>query len=155
MACRGVHFALNDDERSALLAQEDDDARLEFVQEQIEEELWTDEPERGCETDKAWDAIHRALTDGSLDPGDRSLFSRDDYVMSLKTPAQVREIASFLASVTEALLRKGYDRIDAGGYDGHLGDEDFAYTWEWFQALRDFYVRAATAGHHVLFTVDQ
>jgi Domain of unknown function (DUF1877) len=167
MSCRGVHFALTDDERRALLAQAGDDERLEFVQEEIEERLFDDAPERVCETDKAWDAIHRALTDGSLDAGrgkhapanvilgGRSLYSGDDYIMSLKTPEQVREIALFLSSVTEEALRKGYNLIDAAEYAATLDDEDFDYTWHWFQALRDFYERTATSGHHVLFTVDQ
>jgi hypothetical protein len=167
MAGRGVHFALTNEECGVLVAHGDDEARLEFVQEEIEARLFDDEPARVCETDKAWDAIHRALTDGSLDPGrgspapasvilgGRSLYDGDDYFISLKTPERVREIAAFLHSVTEDVLRNGYDRIDADEYDEPLGDEDFAYTWQRFLELREFYERAARNGHHVLFTVDQ
>jgi hypothetical protein len=36
-----------------------------------------------------------------------------------------------------------------------VGDEDFAYTWEWFQDVRRLYQRAAAEGRHVLFTADQ
>lgn len=36
--------------------------RVEYLQEAIEEDLWTVDASRGEETDKAWDAGHRALT---------------------------------------------------------------------------------------------
>lgn len=60
-----------------------------------------------------------------------------------------------LARITEASLRASYDKIEAGEYDGEIGDDDFGYTWENFVALRDFWERAAEKGRSVLFTVDQ
>jgi len=41
-----------------------DEKRLDYIQEKIERP-WDQEPL--LETDKAWDAIHRCLTDGSLE----------------------------------------------------------------------------------------
>jgi hypothetical protein len=167
MACRGVHFALTDGELAQILACEDAHERLQMLQEEIEERLFAEAPDRVCETDKAWDAIHRALTDGSLSSGTedqaastailggRSLYDGEDYIMSLKTPEQVRRIAAHLGSVSEQDLRQGYERIDPADYGGEIGERDFGYTWEWFQGLQDFYRRAAGAGYHVLFTVDQ
>tara|TARA_R100000789_G_scaffold80776_1_gene75960 strand:+ start:876 stop:1169 length:294 start_codon:yes stop_codon:yes gene_type:complete len=56
MACRGVHFALTEEQRSQLLAiVESQGDVIGFIQEDIEE-LW--DTEWLCETDKAWDAIH-------------------------------------------------------------------------------------------------
>ena len=58
MACRGVHFALTVEEREQLLALvETQGDVIGFIQEDIEEQWDT---EWLCETDKAWDAIHRA-----------------------------------------------------------------------------------------------
>ena len=65
MACRAVHFSLDADQVAALKAV-DEDERVECVQETFEEELWSADASRAQETDKAWDAIHRSLTDGAL-----------------------------------------------------------------------------------------
>lgn len=64
MACRGVHFAIDNKAYEKLLTAGSDDAVIEIVQEEIEEE-WDEKWLR--ETDKAWDAIHRCLTDGKLE----------------------------------------------------------------------------------------
>lgn len=119
------------------------------------------------ETDKAWDAIHRTLTDGEIDwdngvyplnhviLGGELLHTGDDYIMSLKTPAQVRDIAAALKVVTEEQFRKAYSRFDPSSYSFSVSEEDFVYTWSWFQSLCEFYYRAAEAGRYVLFTADQ
>jgi hypothetical protein len=75
--------------------------------------------------------------------------------MTLKTPAQVRDIANGLRAFTEAQFRARYDAIDRDSYGADLTDEDFEYTWHWFQIVRDLYLRAALEGRHVLFTADQ
>lgn len=62
MSARGVHFAVIADHARAMLAAKSDSKVMELI-EQIEE-AW-EEP-FVVETDKAWDAIHRCLTDGSL-----------------------------------------------------------------------------------------
>ena len=166
MGCLGVHFALDADQVAALWAAGNED-RVEFVEEEFAEKLWSNDPSRAQETDKAWDAIHRSLTDGSLgwEAGDYPLnhvvfggewpYEGDDHIMSLKSPQQVRDVAAALRNVTRERLRAGYDRIDAASYGFPLTDEDFEYTWEWFQGVVQFYQRAAEAGHAVLFTADQ
>jgi hypothetical protein len=53
--------------------------------------------------------------------------------MSLKMPAQVKDVAAALAGLDEAEFRRRYKRIDIACYDGQVGDEDFAYSWDWFQ----------------------
>jgi len=64
MACRGVHFAITNEVANKLLSLVgDDDAVIEFIQEEIEEQ-W--EVDWLAESDKAWDAMHRCLTDGHL-----------------------------------------------------------------------------------------
>jgi hypothetical protein len=75
--------------------------------------------------------------------------------MSLKTPEQVVAISAALESLTEAEFRRRYDQIDSESYDGELDDEDFEYTWGWFQGVRHLYSRAAAEQRYVLFTADQ
>jgi hypothetical protein len=167
MSCLGVHFALTEKEVAHLRSLDDEQDRLEHLQEVIEEHYLNDEKQFAAESDKSWDAMHRALADGQLswDGGDyplnhtilagELLYTDSDYIMSLKTPEQVRDVAAALASITEADFRRRYDAIDSKSYGCPLTDDDFRYTWELFQGVREFYARAAQAGRFVLFTADQ
>lgn len=164
MACLGVHFALTDSDMATLLDLSSDDERLAFVREVIEER------ELGgpgaAESDKAWDAMHRLLADGelTLDGGEyplnhavlggESLYEGDDFLMTLKTPSQVRDVARALVALSEQEFRRRYAQLGPD-YDGEVGEEDLAYTWQWFQGVRELYVRAAEAGKSVIFTADQ
>jgi hypothetical protein len=164
MACRGVHFALNDGQRARLLSivQSKGDV-IAFIQEEIEEQ-W--DADWLCETDKAWDAIHRCLTDGTLSSDDSTpahwcvlngsqMSSGDDYIVSFVDTAEVKRVVEAIAPFTESQFRVRYDAINGCDYGAEKTDEDFQYTWDYFTALREFYSRAAVAGRSVLFTVDQ
>lgn len=167
MACLGVHFALSDEDVALLLSKPDDEARLEFLQEDVEPRYFEEPCPYIAESDKAWDAMHRALADGllSYDGGDyplnhvvlggRPLYDDEDYILSLKTPAQVRDVAAAIAGLTREQFRARYDAIDADEYGFELTDDDFDYTWAWFEAVRALYATAASEGRHVLFTADQ
>jgi Domain of unknown function (DUF1877) len=161
MACRGVFFALTSTQEEALVATRDDDEVRAFVEDV--ESAW-DEPWL-CETDKAWDAMHRCLSDGTLGSGCRASaldmtvlggghhHEGDEYVVAHLRASEVVEVAAALETVTEEWMRQRYDRIDPSDYQGLLGDEDFAYTWYWFVQVQEFYRRAATAQRAVIFTV--
>ena len=159
MSCRGVLFALtNDEDRRLLDAAGDDDAALALVQEEVEDR-W-DEP-WVCELDKAWDAIDRCLGDGT-DPaaelcvlGGRHLHAGGSYIVSHKTAEQVRAAAAACGAFDEAEMRRLYFSLDAIDYGESLTEDDFGYTWENFAEMREFYRRAAGAGRAVIFTVDQ
>jgi hypothetical protein len=167
MGCLGVHFALTLEEAEHLRSINDEQARVEHLQEVIEEHFFGEQPELKAESDKSWDAMHRVLTDGRLSwdgghyplnhvvLGGELLYTEDDYILSLKTPEQVRDIARALATIDEAEFRRRYFQIDAKSYGVPLSDEDFGYTWDWFQGVRDLYERAAKDGRFVLFTADQ
>lgn len=164
MSCLGVHFALTDADVATLIDLENDDARLAYVRDVLEER------ELGgpgaAESDKAWDAMHRVLADGelTLDGGEyplshvvlggQSLYDGDDFLMTLKTADEVRDIAQALRELSEAEFRMRYAGL-APDYDGETGEEDLLYTWEWFQGVRDLYLQAAESGKSVLFTADQ
>lgn len=167
MSCLGVHFALSDDDVMALRAITDEQDRLAHLQEDIEERYMVEPGTYIAESDKAWDAMHRTLADGHLSWGGGTyplnhtvlagelLYTSDDYIMSLKSPAQVKDIAAALEDISEDIFRNRYDAISADEYGTEPNDEDFSYTWEWFQNVRALYGRAATEGRYVLFTADQ
>lgn len=167
MSCLGVHFAITDEEAKTLRSIRTEEARLEHLQEVIEPHYFEDNPEFKAECDKAWDAIHRALTDGELSwnggeypfshvvLGGDPLYTKPDYIISLKTLEQVRDIATKLSNVSEAEFRQRYFAIHPASYGFTLSEEDFSYTWNYYSGVREFYQRAAAAGRVVLFTADQ
>jgi hypothetical protein len=167
MSCLGVHFSLSDEEVQRLRAIEDESERVEHLHEVIEEEYFDEHPERLAESDKSWDAMHRALTDGQIswDGGDyplnhvvlggELLYTEPDFIMVLKSPQQVQDVAAALPAITQENFRKRFFAIDAASYGFPLTDEDFDYTWDWFCGVREFWLRAANEGRYVLFTADQ
>ena len=164
MACRGVHFAITQGDADRLLRATSDESVLEIVQEDIEQrwdEGWL------YESDKAWDAIHRCLTDGSLDQdggtyplklailGGKQLHAGDHYIISLVTPGEVRDVASQLSKIDMNWLRQQYNAIDPEQYGMPKSEDDWQYTWDYYAGLPEFFSRAARADRYVIFTVDQ
>ncbi len=166
MSCLGVHFAVSDEDLQRIVGAPDDDALLELIQEDIEERYLKDD-DWSFQTDKAWDAIHRVLTDGELEIdtgpiplrycilGGQPLYSTDDYIVSLVDSSQVKEVAAALRSIEKAWFRERYLTLDETDYAGKVGDEDFEYTWANFEGLPAFFERAARANRAVVFTADQ
>lgn len=164
MACRGVLFAITEEKVKALLAAAGDDDEVLGVVEEIEE-AW--ETPFVAETDKAWDAIHRALTDGSLENdggepplnrailGGTHLHEGTNYIVALVPAAEVPAVAGALAAIDDDALRDRYARIVPPDYAPEYGDEDREYTVENFRDVVALYARAAKAGRAVVFTVDQ
>ncbi|MEV2238375.1 YfbM family protein [Micromonospora sp. NPDC049891] len=155
----GVHFAITSEQGRSLLAADDGDEVGELLEDI--EESWDDDASK-VDTDKAWDAIHRCLTDGTLDPeggvyplshavlGGRHL--DDDYYVVYVSAAKVRDVAEALRTVDRTWLRRRFDAIDDRDYDGAHDDEDFEYTWRNFVDVKAFYDRAAAAERAVIFT---
>lgn len=104
MASRGVHFAIAAEQAEALLAADGNDALMKLIE--AIEEAW--DKDNLAESDKAWDAMHRCLTDGQLEYGNgsyplnhcvlgpRQLHAGDDYIVSLVSPEEVRDVAKAL-----------------------------------------------------------
>jgi Domain of unknown function (DUF1877) len=163
MACRGVFFAITPEQANALLAANDDDSVIALIE--AIEETW--DKDNLAECDKAWDAMHRCLTDGRLeygngpDPlnhcvlGPRQLHQGDSYIVSLVSAEKVREIAAVLKDVTEEWFRQRYRTTVPTDYAPEYGEQDLDYTWDWFKGVRELYTKAAEGARAVIFTVDQ
>ena len=121
MACLGVHFSVDESTIRALKAIADDQERLVFLQEEIEADYFAHHPRWLAQTYKAWDYIHRVLTDGQLDwnngayplnhvvMGGERLYSGSGYILTLKTPNQV---AAKLHELTDADFRERFMKLD-------------------------------------------
>ena len=141
MGCLAVLFALNEQELETFLNVERPQ-RAYYMHNELEENFWNDYPEYVCELDQAWDAMHRMLTDGSLnfenkfpplcnvilggefvyglerDPSGEVLIpdEEDDAYIILKTPQQVAGLAEALPKRTKEECRQCYDKIDEEDY---------------------------------------
>ena len=165
MACLGVLFALSLADVKKFKAFDDEDELLEFLTEDFEERQIGGE--WAVEVDKSWDAIQRCFGDGQLSwestqyPLDHiilcgePLYSGDDYVISLKTAKEVRDIAEKIGEVTQADLRNRFNAIDPADFGEPLTEEEFDAAWRSFTDLCTFYKKAAEAKRAVMFTVDQ
>jgi hypothetical protein len=173
MGCLGRHLALKREqvERLREIAYDDDaddseEAVWDHVQE-IEEDL----PDKYIfDTDKAWDAIHRALClddtgEGHLDPeagnGPFSLviiggeqLCEENYSVCVVEPDEVAGVASVLARVEEAWFRKRYFTLDPKATQYDIDEDDLDYAWGNFAGLAAFFARAAAEGRFVVFSVD-
>src|SRR5262249_28959559 len=147
MGCLGVHFALTEDQSDALwdrYLEEDDEAVLEVVHE-IEEQT---DPSHRQETDKAWDAIHRVLSDGTLESlkgewplkgavlGGEHLYFQSDWIVVFVAEDEVKEISTALDAVTRDWFAARFATIREKGYYGTADAQDLDYTWHWFEKMR-------------------
>lgn len=164
----GSHIAISDGQRKQLESLASDEDRIEFVNELMEE--WNDD--LMCGTDKAWDAIHRCLTESPPNTenmsaeygtyplrlcimgGKKLTTPNTTHFLYLIEPHEVDDIAKALAPIDEASMKEKY-RIHCRGAWPEYGEDDMEYTWEYFQAMRDFFVRVAGTGRAVIFNADQ
>ena len=164
MAGRGVLFAVGAEDVEALLAADGHAAVVRYVKGTIQER-W--EKEFVAETDKAWYAIHLCVSGGSaaLDESDApearcifgsaTLTTEDDRTVAFTPADEVAATAAALAAIDSDALRAEYDRIDPDTYAwADLSDDDFKYTWVYFEAARKLWQKAADSGRAVIFTVD-
>jgi hypothetical protein len=157
----GVHFAITPDyERALLAAAESDDC--ETVAEMVEEIEESGQDQLKVDTYKAWDAIHRCLAGGTLDPQDGNYplshavlggrHLHDEYYAVYVKAGEVRDVAVALQDIDREWFRHRFESIDDPDYPGARDAADFDYTWTNFVDLQAFYQQAADRGSAVLFT---
>lgn len=167
MACLGVLFSVGSNTVDLIENLTSDEERIDYVKEILEEDYFHNHPTWVAELVKAWDALHRSLTDGGLDfdngefplshvvLGGKVLCANEDYIIVLKSSSQVAEIAEAVSQITRDELQQRYFQLDPEEYGDSLSEDDFNHTWEWFDASKNFWVKASEEGRSVLFTVDQ
>jgi rhodanese-related sulfurtransferase len=163
MSCRGVLFALTEEQAAAVQSAEEDAALMAII-EAVEQDWDSDHL---AECDKSWDALHRAITDGSLEwesgdyplnqviLGSPSLHKGPSYIVCFKNAQCVRDIAGALQEIDQSLVKEMYLSKVPHDYAPEYGDDDCAYTCEYYGGIREFYLQAAKEGRAVIFTVDQ
>lgn len=181
MGCLGVHIALTDEQRTNFLKLKSDDDRIFYLIEDVEE-AWDET--YFLETDKAWDAIHRCLSDFPPDTpmfyheegsklafalpedhgtyplkvcvlgGKKLMDDEHNYFMRLIEPDQVIDAANALGKVDKEWLSEKY-WVHCRGAWPEYGEEDLKYTWAYFEDMRDYFRRMAGNGRAVLFTASQ
>ena len=151
----GVHFALTPAQLQALRAAEGEEELMQEVR--ALEEAW----DEGAlyETHKAWDPLHRVLSDGGVLEnavlgGRRLLPAGRGYTVVLVTPDDVRSVAAGLLPLGAQWLTGRLQQLATEGYAGAHDEDALRECWRHLCGLRDFYVRAAEQHRAVLFTVD-
>jgi hypothetical protein len=150
----GFHILLNREDAKKLFSHKEPEAIRSFVK-QLTESKDYKKQERVLECGTAWDAIHRCLTDGTLDPtggdpplnnailGGRQLYKSDDYLVSLVRPDMAPFVSEALNDVKYEDMHAAYLKIDAADYGRPLNEKDFEKAWVIFQQVRAFYETAA------------
>lgn len=167
MACLGVLFSIDQKTVEIIEALSSDEKRVDYVKDVLEENYFHKYPQWVAELGKSWDALHRSLTDGKLSfdngifPlshvvfGGEVLCANDSYVIILKREEQVIEIAKVVLKLSKEELERKYFLLDPNEYDNLVTNDDFEYTWQWFEDSKSFWQKAADENRSVLFTVDQ
>ena len=168
MAGSGILFAVDKDTVDRL-RKTDMAKRREFVSRELDEVYFDEYPERTCELEDSWEAIHRALTDGSFCfdceglplglavLGGEVLYfdgkKYDDHIITAKTPEQAKAVYEGLSALDEKAFAKGYAKIPAEEYPDK-SDEDCESAYEYLQDSVSFWRYAAQNGLWVLFTAE-
>lgn len=160
----GVLFSLSQQEVDKLRSLKTAEEQIAYVAE-LDEHYFEQEESRLATVEESWDAMQRTLSDGTLAAdggsfplshilvGGEQLFDGEEYIISLKTPAQVKEIASAVKNMKWGAFRERYFKLDPTQYAAH-SENDFLYTWDHFEDMKPFWTQAAQEGRYVLFTVD-
>ena len=159
---RGYHIALTREHAKRLFGQIDDESLRQFLDE-LKNSPEMKKSGRILETGTAWNAIHRCLTEGELDPaggdfplnhavlGGKQLHKGDDYAAVLVRPDMTRFIADGLAEVKEEDFRAKFFALPAS-YGQPINEKEFIAVWLAIQNLKVFYEAAAENLEAVVFT---
>lgn len=163
---QGAHIILTRDDARKIFAASDDESIRKIVI-----ELRTSKRHREAklvlETGTAWDAIHRCLTEGTLDPtsgefprnqailGGRRIHQGAGFEAILVRPDIVPFIAEALHHLKREEVHEPYMKLDPADYGQKPSEPDFDRVWNALQQVRQLYEDAANERCAVLFTVER
>ena len=168
MARLGVHFVLTDEQRAKLLSLESDEARLDYLQEDIEQ-AWDES--NVYETDKAWYGIHRCLTgpqawewpdvddEAGTYPlnvcffGGKALYSKPESAINLIEPDALHDLVVAIAPLDRAWFDKAFADYCQGCWPDD-GDDGREYVWEYFTGLKNFLTQNDGKGRSLIFSIN-
>lgn len=156
----GILISLDENNQDKLSDAQSDvavvDALLEIEEQASESDQFS--------LDKAWNVIHRSLTDGLLeyDNGEYplnmcimdgfQLYEGDKTIISVVPQEKVSDVADALQHITYEKFKEGFSKIDKSDFP--VTDDDLKYSWDIFQGLPDFWKNAALKNHAVVFNAD-
>jgi hypothetical protein len=160
---RGYHIALGREHAKRLFGLKDDQAILKFLEE-LKSAPDMKKSGRLLDTGTTWDAIHRCLTEGELDPaagdfplnhavlGGKQLHHGSDYAAVLIRPDMTRFIADALGEIDEDGFRQKFFGLNGASYKQPIGEKEFIEVWLVLQNLKVFFEAAAENMEAVVFT---
>jgi hypothetical protein len=160
---RGFLIALSREHAKQLFAIKEDPSLLKFLEE-LKNRSDLKKSGRILDLGTAWDAIHRCLTEGELDPtggdfplnhailGGKQLHKGADSTAVLVRPDMTRFIADDLEELNEDDIRKKYFALNPQSYQQPIDEKRFMEIWIVLQTLKDFYLAAAENMEAVVFT---
>ena len=111
-----------------------------------------------------WNAIHRCLSDGTLDPdvgefplnnlvlGGKRLYKNSDFYAVLVRPDIVPFVAESARDVKRSELRELYFKLDPQAYGREPSEKEFDRVWSLFRQIQQLFDDASADRAAVLFT---
>lgn len=166
MKGQGAHIILTRDDAKKVFAATDD-AGVRKVALELRGSKRHREAKLVLETGTAWDAIHRVLTEGTLDAaagefplnhailGGRRLHKGPEFEAILVRPDISPHVAEALHHLKREDVHASYLKVDSADYGQPLSEADFDRVWNALQQIRQLYEDAANERCAVLFTVER
>ena len=163
MVGRGYHIALAREHAKTLFGIKEDAALRKFLDD-LKGRPDMKKSGRVLDSGTIWDAIHRCLTEGELDPaagdfplnhavlGGKQLYKGTDSTAVLIRPDMTRFIADALDELDEDEVRKKFFALAGGTYKQPVDEKHFMQMWRMIQDLRVFFDAAAENLEAVVFT---
>jgi hypothetical protein len=160
---RGYHIALGREHAKELFGIKDDAALRKFLDD-LKARPDMKKSGRVLDSGTTWEAIHRCLTEGELDPaagdfplnhailGGKQLYKGTDSTAVLVRPDMTRFIANALEELEEEELRPKFFTLANGSYKQPVDEKHFMLMWRMIQDLRIFFDAAAENLEAVVFT---
>ena len=159
---RGAHIILSRDDARRLFGAGDDEALRNVVAELLAE---PGRREAGRLLDGVhWKSIHRALTDGTLEPdagefplnqcilGGRRLHSGREFEAVLIRPDVAPRVADSLRALSEAEFQQRFQRLAPEALEVMPTGDPCSIVWQQLQDLQQFFQSAAAEREAILFT---
>jgi hypothetical protein len=146
----GYHIALSREHAKRVFGSKDDPSLRSLIEElKNDKSLKANSQVLDCK--RYWDAIHRCLTEGTLDPeggefplnhvilGGKKLHQGDDYIAVVVRPDMVTFIAEELHSLKEPDFRQRFFALEGKDYDQPINEKEYSYVWHMVQEVRTFF----------------